>query len=113
MKATAAASLGALLPPSARPSLLPFIRVAGGSTELMPHAGLAAGSTTSEGATAAIAAACEELVGRLQGAADQLAAEGKDLSWEAIVKGVCGWEVLTTKVLKGGTGFVWVVCLQQ
>jgi hypothetical protein len=64
----------------------------------MPHAGLAAGSTTSEGTTAAIAAACEELVGRLQGSADALRDEGKEVTWEAVVKGVCGWEVLTTKV---------------
>jgi hypothetical protein len=39
VKQTAAATLGQLLPPEARPGLLPYIRVAGGSTELMPHAG--------------------------------------------------------------------------
>lgn len=49
----------------------------------MPHAGLAAGSTTSEGATAAIAAACEELVGRLQASADALRDKAEKAAAEA------------------------------
>jgi hypothetical protein len=73
--------------------------VSGGSTELAPHAGLAAGSTTSEGATAATAAACDELVGRLKGAAEALEQDGKEVTWEAVVKGVCSpWEIITPKV---------------
>jgi hypothetical protein len=71
----------------------------------LPHCccpGLAAGSTTSEGATAAVAAACEELVGRLQASANELEQGGKGVTWEGVVKGVCGWEVLTTKVCWGG-----------
>lgn len=70
----------------------------------MAHAGLAAGSTTSEGATAAIAAACEELVGRLEGSAAALKEAGQEVTWEGVVKGVCGWEGLTTKVRKGARG---------
>lgn len=71
---------------------------------MMAHAGLAAGSTTSEGATAAIAAACEELVGRLEGSAAALKEAGQEVTWEGVVKGVCGWEGLTTKVRKGARG---------
>jgi hypothetical protein len=122
VKQTAAATLGQLLPPEARGSLLPFIRVSGGSTELAPHAGLAAGSTTSEGATAATAAACDELVGRLRGSAEALEKDGKEVTWQAVVKGVCSpWEIITPKVravsgydlncfLAGGGDSILVLC---
>ncbi|WIA12062.1 hypothetical protein OEZ85_012139 [Tetradesmus obliquus] len=101
VKQAAAAALGQLLPePSQAAALLPFIRVAGGCTQLLPHAGVAASSTTSEGATLAVTLACQELVGRIRAQleADAAAAasagggaqqqEQRPLTWEAAVKAV-------------------------
>jgi CO/xanthine dehydrogenase Mo-binding subunit len=99
VKQAAAAALGALLPEASQQGqLLQRIRVAGGCTELLPHAGVAASSTTSEGATVAVTLACEELVGRIRAQleADAAAAGGgggggvlgQPLTWEAAVKAV-------------------------
>eukprot|EP00879_Flechtneria_rotunda_P005310 GHRR01005597.1.p1 GENE.GHRR01005597.1~~GHRR01005597.1.p1 ORF type:complete len:688 (+),score=262.80 GHRR01005597.1:308-2065(+) len=113
----AAHTLGQLLPPEQRPPLLEYIRVACGSTELMPHAGVAAGSTTSEAATAAVAAACELLLERLRPFAEELAAvaagdgaksSSRDVTWEAICKAagppdpVMGSKVVLTATARAG-----------
>jgi hypothetical protein len=90
--------LGQLLASEQRGGLLPLMCVATGSTVLMPHAGTAAGSTTSEGATAGITAACAEVVAQLRPYAAVTRAEGEEVTWQALVKHVCSWEVLKTKV---------------
>jgi xanthine dehydrogenase molybdopterin-binding subunit B len=98
VKQAAAHALGQLLSdPSQCAQLLQQIRVAGGCTELMPHAGVAASSTTSEGSTVAVTLACEELVARIRGQleADAAAADAggqpaqqAPLTWQAAVKAV-------------------------
>jgi xanthine dehydrogenase molybdopterin-binding subunit B len=107
VKQAAAHALGQLLPdPSQRAQLLQHIRVAGACTELMPHAGVAASSTTSEGATVAVTLACEEVVARIRGqleadAAAEAAAGGQPaqqapLTWQAAVKAVSPHDAVWT-----------------
>jgi xanthine dehydrogenase molybdopterin-binding subunit B len=139
VKQAAAHALGQLLPePSQRAVLLARIRVAGGCTELLPHAGVAASSTTSEGATVAVTLACEELVGRIrvQLAADAAAAAAagggggggaqqapSPLTWEAAVKAVAprdylwapkvGWWMGAAAALVWWCGCGWLVWLTR
>lgn len=118
VKQAAAAALGQLLPPSRRGELLPLLRVDGGSSELMPHAGIAAGSSTSEAATAAITAACELLLERLRPAAEKLAAapaskaaeagnaaEAAELTWQAIIKAVAQTVPFASPKVRGGNSW--------
>jgi hypothetical protein len=118
VKQAAAHALGQLLPdPSQHAQLLQQIRVAGGCTQLMPHAGVAASSTTSEGATVAVTLACQELVGRIAGqleadaaAAGAQGAQQAPLTWQAAVKAVSPREAVWTPKVGGQAVHTWALC---
>jgi xanthine dehydrogenase molybdopterin-binding subunit B len=111
----AAYCLGSLLPPGEAAALLGYMRVSGGSSELMPHAGVAAGSTTSEAATAAITAACEQLLEQLRPIAESQQAASVTAApaagrcaapvWEALVAAAAPvTPILTSRVVLSATG---------